>query len=169
MTPHHFLVDMLDNLRRDAGIGSIEEMILKAAASIRDAHDPLLSSQLLMSGRSIQPGSFRICCNLILDLWMVLELTDEVDRESTFKVIVRAYRQGDIDTVNTKVFEALDYIFLVSLSFLGRSGERDALFQHTAPRWHYYPALRDLMLKLIKDDDPDFHAYRMWNRREFYH
>ena len=169
VTPHHFLVNMLDNLRRDAGIDSIEEMILKAAASIRDAHDPLLSSRILMAGRSIQPGSVRICCTLILDLWMVLEITDEVDTESALKMIISAYQEGNVFNIMTEVFEVLDYIYLVSLSFLGRSEERDAFFQQTAPRWHYYPALRDLMLKLIKDDDPDFHAYRMWNRREFYH
>lgn len=168
-TPHRFLVSVLENLRQDAGFFSMEEMILKVAGSLRDAHDPLLSSQLLMSGWSILPDSIRISCNLILDLWMVLEQTDEVDRESTLKVIVRAYQESDIDNVNTHVFQVLDYIFLVSLSFLGRGEERDALFWQTVPRWNYYPALKDLMFKLTKDDNPNFHAYRMWNRKEFYH
>lgn len=168
-TPHRFLVDVLDNLRRDAGIASIEEMILKTAASLRDAHDPLLSSRILMTGRSIQPGSVRICCNLILDLWMVLEITDEVDTESTLKMIISAYQEGDVINIATEAFEALDYMYLVALSFLGEKDERNAHFHQTVPRWMHYPALKDLMVKLIGDDDPHFPDYRMWNRKEFYH
>jgi len=166
---HGFLEDVLEDLRQGFDIPSVEEMILNVAASVRDKHGSLPASRMLTAGNNILPGSAKSSSDLLQDVWGVLEETDRVDRESAFKFIVRVYQGIDFKDVNTPVGEVLDYICLVSLSFLERWEERDSFFWQTASKRVSHPLLKERMFKLLEDNHPHFHTYKIWNRKELYH
>lgn len=164
-----FLEALLEDLRRGFGIPSMEEMILNAAASVRDRHGPLHASRMLTAGNNILPTSARIRSDLIHDVWAILEETDEIDRESAFRFIVKVYRGIEFEDVESQMVGRLDYFYLVSLAFLGRRRERDLFFWRTASKRVNHPLLKERMFRLLKDVDLDFHSYRIRKRKELYH
>lgn len=164
-----FLSDVLEDLRQVFDIPSVEEMILSVAASVREKHGPLPASRMLTVGNNILPGSAKIRSDLINDVWAVLEGTDQVDRESAFRFIVSVYGGIDFEDLSANAIEVLDYVYMASLAFLGKTDERDTFFWQTASKRVSHPRLKERMFRLLEDCEPKFDTYRVWSRKELLH
>jgi len=161
-----FLKDLLEALRRDFGVDSLETLILDAAAVVRGRHGALLASRILTAGHNLRPASSKIRSDLIRDVWSVLETTEQVDRPSAFAFLVKVYRGIDFAEVDERVVEVLDYICFVALSFLGQFDGRTRFFWGTASKRVQNPVLKRRMLALRADEDPNFADYQIWSSNE---
>lgn len=163
---HGFLEDVIEDLRRLFQAPSTEEMLLDVAAGVRDKHGSLPASRMLTASNQILPQSSKIRCDLIQDVWMVLEEMEQVDRVSAFAFITKVYQGIDFKALNGRPQEAIEYINLVCLSLQGKLNERDRFFWQHASKRVQHPVLRERMLSLIEDVHPDFDSYRIWSRKQ---
>ncbi len=162
-----FLLDVLDDLRVGLDVSSLEAMIMGVGAFVSESQGALPSSRVLTAGMGIVPESPGIRSDLIQDLWVMLELADEIDQESACELIIKAYRGIEFPTEIEPVFEMLDYICLVALSWLHRWEERNALYWQIASRRVSDPFLKKCMTGLHKDKNPDFARYRFWSNQSW--
>ena len=158
-----FLLVVLDDIRRVFDEDSLEQLILNIATTVRADHGALPSSRILTAGCDIFPESAFIRSDLIMDVWFILEHTKQVDRPGALATIVNAFTGVDTDTLEEDLVEVLDYIYMVSLSFLERHGECNQYFWKTASKRVEHPTLKARMVALSEGQVENFDHYRIWD------
>lgn len=158
-----FLMVVLEDIRRVYGAESLEQLILDAASKVRAEHGSLPASRILTAGCDIFPKNAFIHSDLIMDIWFILEHTQQVDRASAFQMIVNTFSWIDMDAIEDKLVEVLDYIYMVSLAFLGQHEECNQYFWQTASKRVERPALKTRMVDLAEGRVEDFEHYRVWD------
>jgi hypothetical protein len=101
--------------------------------------------------------------DLIMDVWFILEHTKQVDRPGALEMIVNVFTGVDTDTLEADLVKVLDYIYMVSLSFLERREECNQYFWQTASKRVEHPKLKTLMVDLSEGRVEDFEHYRIWD------
>ena len=158
-----FLLVMLEDIRRVFNADSLEQLILDVASKVRADHGSLPASRILTAGCDIFPVSAFIRSDLIMDVWYILEHTKQVDRANALEMIVSVFSGIEMDALEEHLVEMLDYIYMVSLSFLGRREECSRYFWQTASRRVERPALKTRMVALSEGRVEDFECYRIWD------
>jgi len=158
-----FLLVVLEDIRRMFNADSLEQLILDVASKVRSDHGSLPASRILTAGCDIFPESAFIHSDLIMDVWFILEHTKQVDRASALQTIVNTFSWIDMDKLEGDLVEVLDYIYMVSLSFLGRHEECNQYFWQTAARRVESPVLKTHMVDLSEGRVEDFEHYRIWD------
>lgn len=157
-----FLLVVLEDIRRVFEADSLEQLILDVASKVRADHGSLPASRMLTTGCDILPESAFIHSDLIMDVWYILAHTKQVDRASALELIVNAFSWIDMDALEDHLVEMLDYIYMVSLSFLGRHAECNQYFWQTAAKRVGRHVLKTRMLELSEGRVEDFDHYRVW-------
>ena len=158
-----FLLVVLDDIRREFNADSLEQLILDVATRVRADHGSLPASRILTAGCDIFPESAFIRSDLIMDVWFILEHTKQVDRPGALEMIVNVFTGVDADTLEDDLVKVLDYIYMVSLSFLERHEECNQYFWQTASKRVEHPKLKTLMVDLSEGRVEDFEHYRIWD------
>ena len=158
-----FLLVVLDDIKREFNADSLEQLILDVACTVRADHGALPSSRILTAGCNIFPESVFIRSDLIVDVWFILEHTKQVDRPGALEMIVNVFTGVDADTLEDDLVKVLDYIYMVSLSFLERYEECNQYFWQTASKRVEHPKLKTLMVDLSEGRVEDFEHYRIWD------
>jgi len=158
-----FLLVVLEDIRRVYEADSLEQLILDVASKVRADHGSLPASRILTAGCDIFPENSFIHSDLIMDVWFILEHTKQVDRSSALETIMNAFSWLDMDALDAGLVEVLDYIYMVSLSFLGRNEECNQYFWQTASKRCQNPKLKIHMVGLSEGRVEDFDYYRIWD------
>ena len=158
-----FLFVVLEDIRRVYEADSLEQLILDVASKVRADHGSLPASRILTAGCNIFPNNAFIRSDLIMDVWFILEHTKQVDRANALEMIVAVFSSIDMDALENHLIEVLDYIYMVSLSFLGRSEECNQYFWKTASKRVERPTLKTRMVDLSEGRVEDFEHYRIWD------
>lgn len=165
-----FLLLILDQLREQFGIDTMEEMILNAAGRVRAEHGSLPAIRLLTAGCDILPDSSKIRSDLIIDTWFIIEHAPGVDRPNAMEGIARLFDEIDLAVVMEDLVAVLCYIYMVSLAFLGRRDQCVQFYWHTGAGKVRRAALKKRLTGLIAGREQALEHYFIWDevkRREF--
>ncbi|MDZ7753012.1 MAG: hypothetical protein U5S82_15475 [Gammaproteobacteria bacterium] len=158
---YRFLEDMVERLRQDLAMPSVEAMILAAADRVREDHGPLLASRMLTAAIHLAPASTPVRYQLMVDVWRCLEILDDVDQGSALGFIHQVYADADLTGADPDRLELMDYMHMVALRLTAAPDDYKRFFWETASKHIHDPALRHRMFDLMEDDSPRFQDYRI--------
>ena len=144
-----YLKRMLYNLCLRSSFDSLEVMVLTLSTRAREQNGRLPALKMLMTGYRLLPRSASIRSDLIMDVWAVVEASPQVDRECAFQLINRLYEGIEFERLNEQLFDILDYINFVALSFLGDYQKRNWLFWRVIARRVRHKELKHRMIRLL--------------------
>ncbi len=144
-----YLQRMLYNLCLRSQFDSLEVMVLALSAKVREQSGRLPALKMLMTGYRLLPRSATIRSDLIMDVWAVVEASPHVDRECAFNLINRLYEGIEFERLNEQLFDILDYINFVALSYLGDYQKRNWLFWRVIARRVRHKELKHRMIRLL--------------------
>ena len=140
---------MLYNLCLRAHFDSFEQMVLVLSAQTRNRNGRLPALKMLMTGYRLLPRSAAIRSELIMDVWAVVEASTQVDRTCAFQLINKLYDGIDFERLNEQIFDILDYINFVALSYLGAYQKRNWLFWRVIAKRVRHKELKHRMIRLL--------------------
>ena len=144
-----YLKRMLYNLCLRSNFDSLEVMVLALSNGIREHNGRLPALKMLMTGYRLLPRSAAIRSDLIMDLWAVVEASPHVDRACAFQLINRLYEGIEFEKLNEQLFDILDYINFVALSYLGDYQKRNWLFWRVIAKRVRHKELKHRMIRLL--------------------
>ena len=144
-----YLKRLLYNLCLRSNFDSLEVMVLALAAKVREQNGRLPALKMLMTGYRLLPRSAAIRGDLIMDVWAVVEASPQVDRECAFQLINRLYEGIEFGCLDEQLFDILDYINFVALSYLGDYQKRNWLFWRVIAKRIRHKGLKHRMIRLL--------------------
>ena len=144
-----YLKRMLYNLCLRSSFDSLEVMVLSLSTRLREQNGRLPALKMLMTGYRLLPRSAAIRGDLIMDVWAVVEASPHVDRECAFQLINRLYEGIEFDRLDEQLFDILDYINFVALSYLGEYQKRNWLFWRVIAKRIRHKELKHRMIRLL--------------------
>jgi len=141
--------EMIYRLCLRSRFDSLEEMVLVLSGKIRRDNGRLPALKILISGCRLLPRSAEIRSELILDVWALVEASEKVDRQSAFQLIINLHEGIDFERLNEQVFDILDYIHFVALSYLGDYQKRNWLFWRVIAKRIRHKGLKHRMIRLL--------------------
>ena len=144
-----YLKRLLYNLCLRSDFDSLEVMVLALAARVREQNGRLPALKMLMTGYRLLPRSAAIRGDLIMDVWAVVEASPQVDRKCAFQLINRLYEGIEFTGLDEQLFDILDYINFVALSYLGDYQRRNWLFWRVIAKRVRHKGLKHRMIRLL--------------------
>jgi hypothetical protein len=148
---HRFLADLLTDLAARLG-RTPDALVLEAGARVRARHGPSAAARALTAGVNVVPRSTRVRARLLLEVLALLESEEGVDAVGAAAFAVEVYRGIDPRALDPRVIERLDYLYLLALTALGETGERNRFFWRSAIARVRDPELRARMIDLLRRD-----------------
>ena len=160
-----FLLRLLEDLRRELGWATIEQLILDAAAERKKDYGPGAAIPMLLAGRDIRPESFKIRSDLILDLWLLLEESDEIDPLPVCQCIVEQYEGMDLQALNTNTREQIVYLYGAALHLLGQHRAFKRHFQGAVQSVVEHPTLMSKLWRIVRGERLGLRELKVFKRR----
>ena len=126
-----YLKKVLYLLREGYEQWSMEELLLNATHLIRTDYGITVSRQALRTGMWLQPDSFKIKNDYIIDTWCMAESGVAGDLKELFKEIINIFAEIRLEDLNPDAKQIILYIYCVALSYLGRREEARAFLETT--------------------------------------
>lgn len=161
---HTFLTAQVERLRKVLRPeAATETILLDAAATVRERYGVWPSSRVLSGAHQLLPGSSAIRADLIQDLWMVLELSDNVEKEPVLEQIDILFRAIRFLDIQPEAIGLLVYMFAAALSMLGKTERREEVRARLVPRY-VNTSLRSKLDRLAESSPPRFDDCRLWTQ-----
>lgn len=157
-----FLDTLLDDMQSRMGHESLELMVLSTSAKVREEHGRLSAMKMLIAGHNLLPLSSEIRSDLIMDLWAIVKACDQIDRESAFDLIRKLYDGIQFEELSEQVFDILDYINFMALSYLGDYKKRNWLFWRVISKRVRHKQLKHRMIKLLNPRPLELPDEQLW-------
>ena len=144
-----FFRSRLTRHSRREGYGSLATYLLTLSAKIRDAYGPIPSMKVLMAAHSLMPQHADIRSDLLLDVWTLTQLSDEIDKTTAYGLICYLYDGLRFDEISEDVADELDYANFVALSHFGDYQRRNWLFWRVISKRIRHKQLKHKMIQLL--------------------
>ena len=143
------IVTLVHNLCFISEFESLEGMLLSLGSKVREQNGRLPAIKILMAGHRLLPRSANLRSELIMDIWALVEATSQVDQQSAFGLIRHLYDGIEFETLDEQIFDILDYINFVALSYLGDYQKRNWLFWRVIAKRIRHKELKHQMIRLL--------------------
>jgi hypothetical protein len=150
-----FLLRLLEDLRSEIGWPTLELLALDAAAVRRNDYGPHASVPMLMAGREICPESLRIHSELLTDLWLLLEESEDTDRVTVCQRIVESYDGIDLQALRAMKVSSAEqtaYIYGAALHLLGDHRVFKRYFRQSVQALVEHPTLMDRLWRIARGE-----------------